>query len=386
MHSSTYLGLSTALALGIVGCRHVDHVDVTAKIVEVTPDAVTLEVKTKPGMHVGIGTTIHEGESVVTDASGTARVKLPRKKWQYYSGWNIQIAAEKKRLVFETYGNCDVKLPVNVKSLMRIPTEADKAGVALLGGTLVNESGGESDVFESGEGDDRLMIFVGKKAKTIPLVLSAAKEAKLQVAGKAVEVSETGLTETEITKEDFALFASTKYLLGNQMRATIPIAAKTSEANLTTTIELAGPSSAVLPLLAKRVAGVETGEKFPSFPVLPTVDAVVIAREDGDVHWVGPHATAVQAKWVAVEHGTTRDGGSCSYGMSYTAFSLRLKYLDIELKIYDAHAGTKVATKKFMTPTLGCPGVASSGDSLVYRPKTEDVEEWLEKQRKSDFK
>jgi hypothetical protein len=358
-----------------VGCRRYTAVKIEGKLAEIRPDGVVVEVTAKPGMRVAVGTYLREGTGELVPASGTVRVTLPRAVWKHYDGSGVQIVAEKKSLLGREGGHTDVPIGVSVKALPRIPEDEDP-WFAVIG------TGADSR--------EALMVKVGDEPSLtgwlpltggpMELVVATPADAEVAIGDTTLDVDETGLTHVKIPSSEIFLGIETK-TLGKTPRARL--VARTTRDKETTEhpILVTLDDRRFLAPLRKRLVAVETGEKVPARFGKETETTLLVSYDAG-VTVVGAEGLVGQARWIAIEHETKREGESCRY----QTFTHTISYEDVELRVFEARTGKKVATGTFETPSTSCPVVSSSDERLVWRPKPEDVRAWVEKKQKAAWK
>jgi hypothetical protein len=369
----TLLLVSTALLAA--GCRRYTSVKVEGKLAEIRPDGVVVEVTAKPGMRVAIGTYLREGTGELVPASGTVRVTLPRAVWKHYDGSAVQIVAEKKSLLGREGGHTDVPIGVSIKALPRIAEDEDP-WFAVVG---VGAYARQALMVKLGD-EPPLTAWLPLAGGPMELVVASPADAEVEIGGTTVEVDETGIAHVKIPSSEILLGIDTKSL-GKTPKARL--VAKTTRGKETAEHEL------VLTLddrrlsepLRKRLAAVEAGEKSPARFGKETETTLLVSYDAG-VTVVGADGLVGQARWIAIEHETKREGGDCTY----QTFTHARIYEDVELRVFEARTGKKIATERFETPATECPIVASSDERLVWRPKPEVVREWVEKKQKAGWK
>ncbi len=373
--SRALLVFSAALLTG--GCRRYASVKIEGKLAEVRPDGVVVEVSAKPGMRVAVGTYLREGDGELVPASGTVKVTLPRATWSHYDGDGVQIVAEERSLFRREGGYVTVPVGVAIKALAGIP-EDDDPWFAVVGGPP--NAGNQALVKIDGEPprDGWLPLDGGP----MELLVATPGDAELEIGGEALELDETGISSVKLPSEEILLSIDATSL-GKTPKARV--VAKLTRGKETTehTLSLTLDDRRFAAALKKRLADVERGEKLPARFGKET-DTTLIVPYDAGVDAVGAGARVVvgQARWVAIEHETRREGDSCRY----QTFTHTLIYEDVELRVFEARTGKKLATHAFPTPAAECPVVSTSDERLVWRPKPEDVRAWVEKQQKAGWK
>lgn len=364
--------LLVSLAL-LASCRRYQHVDVKAKLVEVRPDGIVVEVTAKPGMLTDVGVTLKKGQGKLVPESGKVQVSLGRAQWKWYDGNRVQIVAEKTSLFTRESGWTDAPLPVSVKALDKIPKDEDLWFTVVSGGGKW-ATGATSVIID---GDDKLTTYLTKEKSTLELLVSTPADAELVVGGKTLEVESTGLTPLELDKRTVILNVETRSLTG-RAKSSIPVTVTRDKEKTDAKIEL-GFDHADEPI-RREILLLEEGKTFPAKG--PARDTVLIVPYDGDVVAVGAMGKLGESRFVAIEHEKKREGGSCMY----SSFSLTRRFVDVELRVYDSRTGKQVASHKFDAPYVDCPEWANSNDSLTWRKDFAVVKEWTEKALKSEFK
>lgn len=366
-----------AVALGSVvllgGCRGYKSVDYKARLVEVRPDGVVVEVTTKPGMRVGVGVYLKDGEGKVVPDSGKVQFSMPRAEWKHNDGNRVQTVGEKKNLLGREGGNMDVPLPVELKMLDRIPKD-DDPWFAVLGG------GGkyDSNAMNVHLADEEKISGWMPSDGSLELIVATPGDAELEIGGKSADVDASGLTTVKIPARSLLLGIDTK-TLGKTPRTTVPVVVKRDKDKTEAKIELTLDRHTDAMLRAE-LNKVEDGKTLPDKGTAR--DLVLVIPYNEDIVAMGTQGKAGEAKWIAIEHDKRRKGGSCVY----QSFSLSREFVDVELVVYEARTGKKVTSKKFEAPYVECPEFASNQDSLVWRKDFAVVKEWVDKQLKTSFK
>lgn len=360
-----------------VGCRGSGRrVDLTATVVGVTFEAVTVEVKAEPGMNVGASIALRKGEGTPVGPDGVGRVTLPRARWGGYDGSDIEVSACASGFPKGRYGSTKAKLPVPIKSLTLIG--ADGFGVLALGG------GSRAEAIQlTARGTQSVTgappsYWQPKEAK-LPVTLAVPAGSRVKLAGVSAEASPTGLTTIEVDSAEVPQHVTLESLgdgaTGSAIAAPVLAlsleltSAKGAPVRRELTWQLGGSPA----WLVARLDAVPGGAKLTSVPV---VDALVLRRTSGRVGHLGAGGTVGQARWVALETSTSRDGEVCPY----SSFSYRIRYEDITVHVHDARTGKEVATKAFPSPKASCLIVASHGDAVrAYHVKDETIAAWLER-------
>lgn len=367
------VALGSLLLLG--GCRGYKSVDFKGKIVEVRPGGIVVEVTTKPGLRVGVGTYLGKDEGKLVPDSGKVQITFPRAQWKGYDGTGVQLVGEKQNLLGREGGHADAKLPVNVKTLFERMPEDDDPWFAVVGGTGKYETGaGTVRLVE----DDKIFSSWPVEGGSVELVVATPGDAELEIGGKSMEVDATGLTTVKIPTRSLILGIDTK-TLGKSPRTSVSAVVKRDKDKIDGKIELTLDYHAA-GMLRSELKKLEDGKGLPDKGTAR--DMVLVVPYNLDIVAMGTQGKVGEAKWIAIEHDKTREGGDCVY----ETFTLSRKFVDVELIVYEARTGKKVASKKFEAPSVACPQFASNKDSLIWRKDFAVVKEWVDKQLKTSFK
>lgn len=352
----------------LAGCRVTSHVEeFKPEVVAVRPDGVEVEIRTKPGLRVGIGVTLREGEGTVVPASGKVRVKMPRADWKHYDGNRIQLVGERKVFVKEEYAHGDAIVGPALRDLDRIPTDQDP-WFAIVGGGGTYAQGTLGVAVADAP---KLRSYPDKKG-AYAFVVATPGDATLEIAGQESEVERVGLTTVAVPLRA-VLLAVEAESFGKAPRAQVPVVVRRGDDTTKTTMSLVLDESPFDAALRKELVAIEEGQ----LPGKGATKALTLfVPYDSPVRAIGAKGTVAEARFVAVEHETVRKASSCLY----TSFSLSRAFEDVEVRLYDARTGKQVASKKFIAPYVECPEFASNKDQLVWRPKLETTMEWAEKQ------
>lgn len=370
------------LALASTGCRRpFSSIPMKGKLIEVKPDGIVVEATATPGARVGIGTTLKEGDGVVADAGGKARLTLGRDQWKHMDGANVQLVAEKNSTFSRSAGHTDVAVGAPLKALTRVPADAEIWFVVVGGSDGI--AGKEDPIVELDGGDAPIRAWVASDEGTLSFRVAATPGAEVDLAGKTYEIEKTGISLLEIAARDLWLGVRSDTLTGNKLRSELAYEVRSgkqgSEGGV---LKVSLDSRRGLAELMKQLRGVAKQKPFPD-RAGKVVDTVVHVTYQDTLLAVGPDTTIGRARWVALETDTLREGGKCVYDL----FTRTRKYHDVEVKVFEARTGKEVASKKFaLDEEVECPQFATSSQSFDWREKVENVTAWLEKASKSGWK
>lgn len=352
----------------LVGCRAVSHVEeFRPELVAVRPDGIEVEIRTKPGLRVGLG-TLHGVDGVLVPPSGKVRFTVPRAQWKGYDGNRLQLAGERRSIWREEYAHADLVLGPLLRSLDRIPEGQDPwFAVVAGGGTYATDSLGVET-----EGEAKLRSDPDPKGR-YSMVIATPGDATLEIGGARYEVEATGLTTVSLPLPALLLGLDARSLTTETPRTRVPVVVRRGDDTTHTSLTLGFVGHGLDDALRKVLLAVETGQGLAAKGAVKPL--TVFVPYDSPVRAIGDGSVG-EARFVAVEHETVRKGGSCAY----TSFFLSRSFEDVEVRLYDARTGKKVASKVFAAPYAECPEVASSKDRLVWRPKLETTMEWAGKQ------
>jgi len=385
------------LAAGAMGCRK-EQVTLSAAVSSVDAREVVVDVHAPPGMRVGFGTTLPKGEGTATDAAGNARLVMPRSRWKDHSGHGFQIVGEGKSLMKTRFGFTDAPLEMPVRALLRIPETplwfalldagreagratsgnadaANKAGSARDKAVYLRlrDAGGPAAPAATPRFDEPPAIAPRWLPETagMPIRIATPPGARVELGAVSLDAAPNGLTQIELPSLELAASTTMETLASSTHALTVPVRVTkdgtTESSSLTFDVTRKEAAWWVAPL----VDGVVTGKPLPD--AQPLVDAVILRRSRGRLLHVGAPGRVAQARWVAREEVTKRQGASCRYN----TFINKIVYEDATIRVFDAHAGGEVAKASFRAPTVSCPSVAGSADAFVYGSSEATLTEWL---------
>jgi len=354
-------------AVVLSGCSN-KRIDVEGKLVEITPDALVVEVKTKPGMRVDLGVTVDRTGGTPVSADGTARLTLPRARWKGYSGKEIEVAAGKRSFGHETWGSERVPTPAFISSYLRI--EKDDSGL-WFGALQLGERGEDTFAFDLADGV--FAAHVSPKSRKVSFLAAAPPGSEVIVGDSSIKAKKPGIAEGDIPVRALVLGTT----LGEKNTTKLEVIVKKDDDEAKFAVDLVASDAKsvmqLLELVGKEVAAVGEGTFFP---VRPTItESVVVLDADGKLSQLGKPGPVGNARLVALQTAKRRDGAWCNY----TTFSKTVHYDDLEVRVLEARTGKEVGKKKFVPPYVACPTIASSDEAFVWQVEEKTINSWIEK-------
>jgi hypothetical protein len=346
------------------------QIDLEGKLVEITPDALVVDLKTRPGVRVDFGMTVARNGGVLVPADGTVRLSYPRTKWKFYSSDKLEIAAGKRSFGHETWGSAKVDTPALISSYLRI--EKDDSGL-WFGALRIGAKTAEGIPFDlNGETSG---AWLDVRSKKLALVAAAPIGSEVMIGGETLEAKKPGVAQGDIPVRELAL--GTTLSEGEKLSSKMNVIVKKGDDSAKFAIELVATSSASVEhlrtLVAAELEAVEKGTNFPARPSI--IEAVVVRTPEGRALQLGKAGPVGDARLIALEKATRREGEHCLY----TSFSKTIRYDDIDVRIVEARTGKQLASKKFIAPYASCPQIAGSDDSFVHQVDDEKINAWIEK-------
>ena len=384
------------LAAGAMGCRK-EQVALSAAISSVDAKEVVVDVHAAPGMRVGFGMTLQKGEGTATDASGNARLVMPRSRWKDHGGHAFQIVGEGKSLMKTRFGFTDAPLEMPVRALLRIP-EAPLWFALLDAGRDPGRANGDGGaVPKAAAARDKAVYLRLRDARGtsapaakprfdeppeiaprwlpesagMPIRIATPPGARVELGAASLDAAPNGLTQTDLPSLELAASTMMETLASSTHTLTVPVRVTKDGATESSSLTFEDTRKEAAWWVTPLVDGVATGKPLPD--AQPLVDAVILRRSRGQLLHVGGPGRVAQARWVAREEVTKRKGENCRYN----TFINTIVYEDATIRVFDAHAGGEVAKASFRAPTVRCPSVASSADAFVYGSSAETLTEWL---------
>lgn len=351
-------------ALVASGCAK--SVPTSAKLAKVTPKEMTIEVKTAPGMRAGVRSA--GSASFTANADGVALVSVPRSSWP--SMGSVTVDVEGSSLGQRRYGHASLWSDFDARNLKRVPdTDAPVwAAIVEAGRSYTNEPKKTATLRLDGE------AAYWDPTTPLHLVLATPAGAALELGPKPMVATATGITPVELTTGDLAPFVLTSSLVveGKSVDVALPVRVA------------AGGADRVIPLrfgvdavhgtgtwLASHLQAVSRGRPFGA--PRPRAQGVLLLTSWGVEHviHVGAGETTGDVRYVALE--TKRRHHEGPHGELCAQHS----YEDVDVTVYEAATGKKVATKRFTPEAADCPAVIFVNRHDVYRPTPQTITTWL---------
>jgi hypothetical protein len=362
--------------LGLLAACSSETLPVSLQIHELTPEGLTVEVVTAPGVRAS---QEYSGlaSGPVSDANGRAFITVPRKEWSY-DAISVSAYVDGSTRLKKRFGNASLTLPFPRSRLTQIP-ENEPLYVTYLDGAESKVSVEEGVTITSGPASakpkkpamfDRLTKWAPKE-NAFTFFLAAPPGSKLDLGGSVVDVA-NGLSKVDVPSEVLTLSVEMGSLSDKgPVELSIPVTVTKDGQTRARTIVLGAASWHDTPWwLAARMDGVEKGQVFRETPV---VEALLLRTSRDKVVHFGAAGRAGQARWVALAHPKPRREDS--HGRPCPLHS----YADLDITVLEAHAGQKVATRHFKAPDVACEGYYVKGQSeTVWEPEEKEVTAWLE--------
>lgn len=357
-------------AVALLGACKSAPPPVKATLVEVTADAVVLDVTTTPGTNVSKS---YGDRGSPADASGHARLEIPRREWTGWWGDEVEVIAHGSR---SATSEARVKLPVPLTSLVRIP-QGKPGWLAYLGGDPLPTGSCKVEQQVTLEVDGSAAIVRGEGRDTWCPASTARKVAVSVPPGAHLDFARASLdAPTGIASIDLdvdTLTGAVALATLTTKKPAIDLAAKVRTKDGTTTestVRLRAASWHDVPTwLAERLDRIAKGSPLAGSGTLSTV---VVRGADGKLSSLGPEGSLRDVKWVALEEGTKRSVDS--HGSNCVLHD----WEDLDVTIVDAHTGAKLGARKFRAPDAPCEGWLNSHEAKSSVVPDEDVvQAWI---------
>jgi len=347
-------------AAALAGCKP-KPILVKGELVEVTPAAVVVRVTSEPGVKVELSNHVREGGGTLVPPSGTVDLSLPRASFRGYYGSKIDVAAGKPGFRKDRWGTSEVTLPVPIESLLWLP-EAP-LGAAILRGK--RELGGKPLPIALARarqvgGKEPPVVYWGPSDATLPLVVGGPKGATLTIGSASVVVPKTGLADLDVPSAEIARNLAMDSLAPTKGLVTsLPLVVEKDGARAASeeVLRVGSPGLRDRAWIAEAVDRMVRAPEASSAPV----EAVLWRQTDGEVVHLGAPGKLKDARFVALETATYRDGPKCAY----TSFSYKIRYEDVTLRVHDAQTGKELRSAVLPSPRAECLLVATRADKGV---------------------
>lgn len=351
-------------ALVTSGCAK--SVPTTAKLAKVTPKEMLIEVNTAPGMRAAVRSP--RSASSTADARGIALVSVPRSSWPNMG--SVTVDVEGSSLGRRRYGHASLWSDFDARNLTRLPdTDAPVwAAIVEAGRSYTNEPKKTATL--------RLGDEAAYWDPTTPLrlVLATPANAALELGPKPTVACATGITPLEVTTGDLAPFVLTSSLVADGKSVEVALPLRVSAAGADRVIPLRFTVDAIHGTgtwLASPLQAVSRGQPFGS--PRPRALGVLLLTSWGVEHviHVGAGETTGDVRYVALE--TKRRHHEGPHGELCAQHS----YEDVDVTVYEAATGRKVAAKRFAAEAADCPTLIFTNRHDVYRPTPQTITTWL---------
>lgn len=365
--------LVVAGALAATGCAK--SVPTSAKIVGLSSNELTVEVKTGPGMRAALNRVERESEAALADEAGVARVVIPRATWTKL-GSSIHIDARAESLVGRRFGFTSVDLPVPASCLPRIPEAPGPVWVGLLdaGESYTNSPSTTASVALT-DGPEVECGGYWDPEKPLKAVLTAPSGARLELGdGAPVDASSTGLTTVPLSPAALTPYVRTGSLTEDAKHAEVAIPTKVTKDGASKVEPLwlkIRPVHGKPTWMAKPLEAVARGEPFGAKGARVPGVAYLTGWGTDHVLYLGPEGSLGQARWVALEKRTRHHEGPNG------ELCAQHSYEDVEVTVYEASSGKTVASKRFKAEGVECPIVIHTNRHDTYRPTPATISAWL---------